>query len=144
MSIWYLETNVIIRIFYDWFNLFTLNVNRIMLKFNFPRVFKARGIDRPSRFLVSHGYSTNMATRMVNDRTRQLNVKDVEKLCLILNCTPNDFFDWIPEKNDINMENHPLNALKRSDKVILAQLINDIPMDRLADIEKLVKKELEK
>jgi len=115
-----------------------------MLKFNFPRVFKARGIDRPSRFLVSHGYSTNMATRMVNDRTRQLNVKDVEKLCLMLNCTPNDFFDWIPEKNDINMENHPLNALKRSDKIVLAQLINDIPMDRLADIEKLVKKELEK
>jgi len=115
-----------------------------MLKFNFPRVFKARGIDRPNRFLVSHGYSTNMATRMVNDRTRQLNVKDVEKLCLMLNCTPNDFFDWIPEKNDINMENHPLNALKRNDKILLAQLINDIPMDKLADIESLIKKELEK
>jgi len=85
-----------------------------------------------------------MATRMVNDRTRQLNVKDVEKLCLMLNCTPNDFFDWIPEKNDINLDNHPLNVLKRSDKIVLAQLINDIPMDRLADIEKLVKKELEK
>ena len=115
-----------------------------MLKFNFPRVFKARGIDRPNRFLVSHGYSTNMATRMVNDRTRQLNVKDVEKLCLMLNCTPNDFFEWIPETNDIDMENHPLNALKRNDVIVLARLINDIPMDKLADIEKLVKRELEK
>jgi len=115
-----------------------------MLKFNFPRVFKARGIDRPSRFLVSHGYSTNMATRMVNDRTRQLNVKDVEKLCLILNCTPNDFFDWIPGKNDIDLERHPLQTLRRNDEIVLAQLINDIPMDKLADIERLVKKELGK
>lgn len=85
-----------------------------------------------------------MSTRIVNDRTRQLKVKDVEKLCLILNCTPNDFFDWIPEKNDINMENHPLNALKRSDKIALAQLINGIHMDKLAAIEKLGKKELGK
>ncbi len=115
-----------------------------MLKFDFPRVFKARGIDRPFSFLVNYGYSTNMATRIVNNRTRQVNLRDIEKLCMILKCTPNDFFDWIPEKNDIDMENHPLNALKRSDKVVLAQLINDIPMDRLADIEKLVKKELEK
>jgi len=115
-----------------------------MLKFNFPRVFKARGIDRPFTFLVKHGYSTNMATRMVNDRTRQLNVKDVERLCLMLKCTPNDFFDWIPGKNDIDIEHHPLNALRRNDETVLAQLINDIPMNKLADIEKLVKRELEK
>ncbi len=115
-----------------------------MLKFDFPRVFKARGIDRPFSFLVNYGYSTNMATRIVNNRTRQVNLRDIEKLCMILKCTPNDFFDWVPGKSDINMENHPLNALKRSDKSVLAQLINDIPMDRLADIEKLINKELGK
>jgi len=115
-----------------------------MLKFDFPRVFKARGIDRPFSFLVNYGYSTNMATRIVNNRTRQVNLRDIEKLCMILKCTPNDFFDWVPGKSDINMENHPLNALKRSDKSVLAQLINDIPMDKLADIEKLINKELGK
>ena len=115
-----------------------------MLKFDFPRVFKARGIDRPFSFLVNYGYSTNMATRIVNNRTRQVNLRDIEKLCMILKCTPKDFFDWVPGKSDINMENHPLNALKRSDKSVLAQLINDIPMDRLADIEKLTNKELGK
>lgn len=116
-----------------------------MLTFNFPRVFKARGIDRPFSFLVNHGYSTNMATRIVNNRTRQVNVKDIEKLCLILKCTPNDFFDWVPGNNDIDIAQHPLNAIKRSDKIVqLAQLVNNIPMDKLADIENLIKKEMEK
>lgn len=115
-----------------------------MLKFNFPRIFKARGINRPARFLINHGYSASFATRLANDQTSRLNVTDVEKLCLILNCTPNDFFDWIPDTNDSSLENHPLNELKRSDEILLARLINEIPMDRLADIEKLVKKELEK
>jgi len=116
-----------------------------MLAFNFPRVFKARGIDRPFSFLVNHGYSSNMATRIVNNRIRQVNISDIQKLCMILKCTPNDFFDWIPGNNDIDIEHHPLNAIKRSDKIVqLAQLVNNIPMDKLADIESLILKEIEK
>lgn len=115
-----------------------------MLTFNFPRVFKARGIDRPFTFLVNHGYSANMATRIVNNRTRQVNVRDIEKLCVILKCTPNDFFDWLPGHNDIDIAQHPLNAIKRSDKIVqLAQLVNNIPMDKLADIEIPIKTEME-
>ncbi len=116
-----------------------------MLKFNFPRVFKSRGIDRPFSFLVNHGYSTNMATRIVNNRTRQVNLRDIEKLCMILKCTPNDFFDWVQGSENIDIEHHPLNAINRGNKVVqLEMLVNNIPMDKLADIESLIKKELEK
>jgi succinate dehydrogenase flavin-adding protein (antitoxin of CptAB toxin-antitoxin module) len=86
-----------------------------------------------------------MATRIVNNRIRQVNISDIQKLCVILKCTPNDFFDWIPGNNDFDIEHHPLNAIKRSDKIVqLAQLVNNIPMDRLADIENLILKEMEK
>lgn len=116
-----------------------------MLAFNFPRAFKLRGIDKPFSFLVSNGFSPNMATRIVNNRNKQINIRDLQKLCLLLKCTPNDFFDWIPGKNDIDIEKHPLNAINRSDKLVqLTQLINNIPMDKLGDIQDMVKKELEK
>jgi hypothetical protein len=116
-----------------------------MLKFNYPRVFKSRGIDRPFSFLVNNGYSTNMATRIVNNRTRQVNLRDLEKLCMILKCTPNDFFDWVPGREKIDIEHHPLNAINRGDKVVqLEMLVNNIPMDKLADIESLIKREMEK
>lgn len=86
-----------------------------------------------------------MATRIVNNRNKGVNIRNLEKLCLLLKCTLNDFFDWVPGKNDIDIEHHPLNALKRGDKIVqLTQMINNIPMDKLSDIEIMINKELEK
>ena len=116
-----------------------------MLTFNFPRAFKLRGIDKPFSFLVSNGFSPNMSTRIVNNRNKEVNIRNLEKLCLLLKCAPNDLFDWVPGKNDIDLEHHPLFTLKRSDKIIqLAQMIHNIPMDKFDDIEIIVRKELEK
>ena len=41
-----------------------------MLTFNFTRIFKARGIDKPFSYLVKVGYSDNFATRIVNNRIK--------------------------------------------------------------------------
>jgi len=114
----------------------------IMIKFNFTRVFRARGIDKPFSYLVSIGYSANYATRIVNSRIKTLNIKDIEKLCTMLQCTPNDFLEWIPDAKDAANEKHPLISLKRNDKVIqLTQLLNLMPLDKLREIESLINKE---
>ncbi len=116
-----------------------------MLKFNFKRVFKVRGIDKPFSFLVSNGYSNNSATRIVNNRIRQVNIADMEKLCVLLNCTPNDFFDWVPVNSGAENGHHPLNVLRRGEiPVQLGQLINEIPIGKLAGIESMIREELEK
>ena len=78
-----------------------------MLTFNFKRVFKARGIEKPFSYLVKAGYSDSFATRVVNSKIERMNLKDVEALCGMLNCTPNDILEWIPDKNEKNTENHP-------------------------------------
>ena len=74
--------------------------NLIMLTFNFSRIFKARGIDKPFSYLVKVGYSDNFATRIVNNRIKRLDLADLEKLCELLQCTPNDLLEWIPESKD--------------------------------------------
>ena len=116
-----------------------------MLIFNFTRVFKSRGIDKPFSFLVKSGYSDNFATRIVNNRIAKLNLRDIEKLCELLQCTPNDFLEWIPESKDLNTLTHPLASIKRRDGVVhLTQLLNTVPLHKLAEIEALIKNELGK
>jgi DNA-binding Xre family transcriptional regulator len=114
-----------------------------MLTFNFTRIFKSRGIDRPFSYLVKLGYSDNFATRIVNNRIKQLNLKSIEKLCEHFQCTPNDLLEWIPSSQDLNNENHPLVSIKRSNKVVeLTKILNSIPLDKLNDIETMINKEI--
>ena len=116
-----------------------------MLIYNFTRVFKSRGIDRPFSFLVKHGYSNNFATRVANSRVSRLNLTELEKLCVMLQCTPNDLMQWIPGSSDNDNDEHPLAPLKRNNKVVeLTKILNSIPLDKLDDIESIIKKEIEK
>jgi hypothetical protein len=34
----------------------------------------------------------------------------------MLHCTPNDLIEWIPDKNEILSDNHPLKTLERKEK----------------------------
>ena len=117
--------------------------NIIKLTFNFSRIFKARGIDKPFSFLVNIGYSDNFATRIVNNRIKRLDLVNIEKLCELLQCTPNDLLEWIPDSNDKINDNHPLNLIKRNDKVIqLTKILNSIPLDKLNEIERVINNEI--
>ena len=116
-----------------------------MLTFNFTRIFKARGIDKPFSYLVKAGYSDNFATRIVNNRVQRINLTDLEKLCELFQCTPNDLLEWIPDSNDSDNDKHPLISIKRSDLVVqLTKILNSIPLDKLSEIERVIKKEIEK
>jgi len=118
--------------------------NLIMLTFNFSRIFKARGIDKPFSYLVKVGYPDNFAARIVNNRIKRLYLADLEKLCEPLQSTPNDLLEWIPESKDKTNDKHPLISIKRSDKVVqLTQISNSVPLDKLSEIESVIKKEIE-
>ena len=116
-----------------------------MLTYNFKRIFRARGVNKPFSYLVKAGYSENMATRIVNGRVKELGLADMEKLCVLLQCTPNDFLEWTPGRHDTNIENHPLAPLKRDETVVhLTQLLNTMPLEKLQAMEKVIKQELGK
>ncbi len=115
-----------------------------MLTFNFSRIFKARGIDKPFSYLVKAGYSGNLATRIANNRIYRIDLVYLEKLCELFQCTPNDLLEWIPESKDKTNDKHPLVSIRRSDTVVqLTQILNSIPLDKLSEIESMIKKEIE-
>jgi hypothetical protein len=114
-----------------------------MLRFNLTRVFKARGIDHPFTFLVDAGYSASFATTAINKRTRSMDLKHIEKFCMIFHCTPNDLLEWVPDSHNTIDEKQSLTALIRSDKeVSLTQMIYSVPFDKLGVIEEMIKKEI--
>ena len=116
-----------------------------MLHFNFTRVFKAKGIHTPSKYLVQHGFSDKFATRVVRNDFRKLNIDEVEKLCEIFLCTPNDLLQWVPDSKTSDPTTHPLAPLMRDEKVMdLTRTLNSVPFERLLEIEKLIQEEVNK
>jgi len=115
-----------------------------MLTFNFNRVFKARGVERSFSYLCEQGYSPNFASRIKNNRGKQLKLDDLEKLCLLLRCTPNDLLEWKPAASLENPESHPLGALLRDKQLEqLNQLLHNLPLDKLEQVDAFIRREVQ-
>ncbi len=116
-----------------------------MIRYNFDKMFKARGVERPFTFLRQAGFSVNFATKIKKNKVKRLDLEEVERLCLVLRCTPNDFLDWTPESDELAGDDHPLNAIRRSDKVIdITRTLNSVPLGQLAEIEQMIKDRINK
>ncbi|HQU83039.1 MAG TPA: helix-turn-helix transcriptional regulator [Pyrinomonadaceae bacterium] len=110
-----------------------------MLKFNPKRIFDMRGIYKTTNFFVKLGFGYAKASRFLENKSQFVKIKDIEKICIALNCTPNDLFEWKPDANTVLPETHSLNALeKREQTKNLQELVKDIPSHKLALIEQLL------
>ncbi len=115
-----------------------------MIVYNFQRVLKARGIERPFSYLKQAGFSDRFATRIKGNKVLRLNSRELEKICLLLRCTPNDLMEWVPDNNAQVDADHPLNIIRKSDKIIdLTKTLNAIPLGQLDEIEKLIQEKIQ-
>ncbi|CAN5243644.1 hypothetical protein BH10ACI1_BH10ACI1_34140 [soil metagenome] len=110
-----------------------------MLIFNPRRIFAQRGIERASGMLVKNGLAPSTATRFLQAQTSLIKIEYIEKVCVLMHCTPSDLFDWKPDAKNILPENHPLKVLERSEKIInIRELLSDLPVEKLSQVETLV------
>lgn len=84
-----------------------------MLVLNLKPILAARGIERPYSFLVKAGFTRNTAYNLLHSNTWIFRLAHIEKLCLLLNCTPNELLLWRKNNNELVDENHPITALKK-------------------------------
>jgi DNA-binding Xre family transcriptional regulator len=68
-----------------------------MISLNLTPLFQARGIERPFSFLVKAGFSRESATKLINGGTASIRFSQLEKLCLLFICEPNDLFLFTPQ-----------------------------------------------
>lgn len=111
-----------------------------MLYLNVKRILDLRGIDKPFAYLHQNGFIRSTAHKFVHGDVWEIKLEQIERLCLLLNCSPNDLFEWKPDKNTRVAENHPLKSLnKEKSAPKISQLVKDIPVDKLHRIEDLLK-----
>jgi putative transcriptional regulator len=108
-----------------------------MLKLNINTLAKARGIKNLAAHLTKFGFTYQPAFRLASGNIKSLPIRNIEKLCLALNCTPNDLFIFQPQANEPVPENHPLKPLiAKSDPANLIDFANEIPISKLPEFSK--------
>jgi hypothetical protein len=110
-----------------------------MLKFNFQRIFKAKGIDRPFTYLLGQGFQRSAASRINAGSMTSIKLKELERYCEKFECTPNDLLEWTPNKYVEDADKHPLISLRRVDSSVnIKAMLNSIPVAHLEEIEKFI------
>ena len=111
-----------------------------MLKFNLKKMLRLRGVERPVRFMSRAGFEYPTAHKLLEGTRASLRIDHIEKLCVALNCTPNELFEWHEDAKTVLPEGHSLNALAHgaSGAKSLQEMVKDIPANKLALIETLL------
>ena len=110
-----------------------------MLSLNLKPIFRARGIENPYSFLVKAGFPSYTAHNLLNSKTVTFRLRHIDKLCAILNCTPNDLLLWTANRNEKLPESHPLTRLKKQNVDLNWQdTIKTIPLDQLQQIVSII------
>jgi hypothetical protein len=89
--------------------------------------------------MVQNGFVSFTAHKYKNGKVEQIRLDHIEKLCILLNCTPNEIFEWVPNDLLDDRNDHPLQAIRRRDKKLeIVKLLSKMPLSRLEEIEKLL------
>ena len=109
-----------------------------MLFLNLKRAFELRGIDNASAYMLKMGISRPTITRLLRGDKSGVSYGHLEKICALLNCTPNDLFEWKPSGDSNLAENHALYALRRNASArSLKEMVKDIPLEKMSEMETL-------
>ncbi len=110
-----------------------------MLAFNFKKVFHARGIYNIYTTLMEAGFSQRVARNISEDSCKTLLLSHAEKLCTMLNCTPNDLIHFLPGNNQNLSDNHALRKLEPKKLPSLQGLFDNCTLGELEELVEAVK-----
>lgn len=111
-----------------------------MLNYNVDALFAARNIKYRAKFLMEHGISYNLANRIVSGQYDKMSLEVMEQLCRAFNCTPNDIYLYVPEKEE---DKNNLNALMKlaHDPAKVTQvnsMMGSLPLDKLYELAEII------
>ncbi|TPD71945.1 helix-turn-helix domain-containing protein [Flavobacterium microcysteis] len=115
-----------------------------MIKLNLKPIFKMKGITKPVKYLIEKGHSGSYANGAVNDKLMSIPFKKLEQFCIDFNCTPNDLFDFIPEKDQKLSKDHALYSISKGDTIgEIHKLLNDLPVSKIKELYEVLKNDRE-
>lgn len=110
-----------------------------MLTINAGRVFRLRGLSEYLIRLVRANISRRTARGFLDGTATTVKLKHLEKMCFLLNCTPNDLFDWKPDAETNPSENHSLHSLRKNEEIKnFSEKLKDVPIEKLKEINQFI------
>jgi DNA-binding Xre family transcriptional regulator len=106
-----------------------------MLKLNVNKHALLRNHSDSAAYLRRFGFTHWRSQKISGEKLTSIPFADLEKLCTIFRCTPNDLFEWTPDANDTAAD-HPLTPLRPENSVDLR--INSLSFAQLKEIAKIV------
>lgn len=103
-----------------------------MLSLDLLRILEEKGIENPHRFLMQNGFTRHTATNLLHNLKSGLQFEHLEKLSLLLLCTPNDLLKWTYTDKLKQYTNHPIQSLRRGpSKGNISNKIKTLSPDKL-------------
>ena len=86
-------------------------------------------------YLTRKGFSYWVAHKFANSKTKSISLEDLERLCKVFKCTPNDLFEWMPDDTTDNSPDNPL-ALLKKEKIEIK--LSELPISKLKELAKSI------
>jgi DNA-binding Xre family transcriptional regulator len=104
-----------------------------MLLFDLRRIARKKGWTNVTEALVKGGIEKQKAWRMGSGRMKKWDVKDIEKVCDIFQCTPNDLFVVWPDKGKAYPPDHHMYELLRMNEggMNVLSFLRRLPMEKV-------------
>lgn len=106
-----------------------------MLTLNIKAVMNAREIYNHNAFLCNHGFNYYTASRLLNNKVKSISHSQLETLCLLLHCTPNDLYTWSGANAKMVNSSQPLHQLLPiAVKPPTNQVYNNLPLHKVLEL----------
>jgi DNA-binding Xre family transcriptional regulator len=108
-----------------------------MLYINLRKILSDRGIELAIPFLEKVGLARYTAKRMLGNGNKYLGLEHAERICLALNCSPNELLEWRPDPGTTVAADHPLQKLRPKEQS-LSQQLRQLTPDELEAVQQFI------
>ena len=111
-----------------------------MLKLRIKELAKSRGVTHVYSHLVRNKISKKVAWKIADDKVVQLSLKNMQILCDIFKCEPNDLFVYVPG-NEKELKARPwfANILPEKGRVNISDMLLGATEEQLRKLEVYMK-----
>ena len=109
-----------------------------MLKLKIDKHCRLRNQQNTPAYLRKQGFSYWVSYQLINTKKDNIRFSDLERLCILFRCTPNDLLEWDPDSASLeNSETHPLAPLKKEKNI--ADDMSNFYFAQLKEAAKIIK-----
>jgi DNA-binding Xre family transcriptional regulator len=109
-----------------------------MIRINLQHLLLLKNVHDARKFFVDKGINSTTAYRYVKMTNTRFTFKELEMLCLMFDCTPNDILEWIPNREHASQGYALEKLIRTQEEESLIHVIAKLPVEELMDVKRYI------